>query len=706
MNILNFHVIKEKKNSKNKPKTKQFLLPSLNPMKDNKLKRSSIPYQYGIYNNQNINKPINDINSQLKKQRNNIQNKINAQHQLLKNHKPYSGNPSIKINNNIVELNKPSKNNNQFNSEREIFTANPSLIASKINFNNNIHDNNKQFIHNNNLINKINPNQVLLMMNKNNSNSNININSYNYRNDLNAKENMRENISAKYQYYQDKAHKFYKKMGIGISKSSPKFSSIEINSKPYENQKQKENIDFQNNLKVVRSYNNDSLNNNLIHFRKNSNIIKMDINKNLNDYNKYLNKEKNKQFNQVNIGGSLNPKFEAQNILMKAVGKIKLQLEQKHINLKSASIININNPIKEESSNKNKNNNNHNNIKLLKNNSKQNLSNSINNNQSNIIAISNNTGFSTISPLSASINNNSIKYMNNANDMNNKNKPKISKCFISYAYNEYPNLEHRQEMEDFHCIKQALGKNPNLSYFSIFDGHGGKEVASFLSLNFHRVLVQEINSVNFTNNEEDNISNLMQVIRNSFEKIDQNIINNDNFSIDVGSTATIILIYYHNNDYDDTNKKKNNKRTLICANIGDSNGFLINKNYIKLMTKGHKCDDISEVKRIKEQGGIVFQGRIFGKLILTRTLGDKEMKKYGVIPIPDFFVKKIDEDDLFFIIGSDGIWDVIDQDEAYCMGKEKGLSSEEFSKKLINLAKERDTRDNASCIVIKLNKNI
>ena len=192
MNILNFHVNKEKKNSKNKPKTKQFLLPSLNPMKDNKLKRSLIPYQYGVYNNPNINKPMNDINNQLKKQRNNIQNKINAQNQLLKNHKPYSGNPSIKINNNIVELNKPSKNTNQFNSEREIFTANPSLIGSKINFNNNIHDNNKQFIHNNNLINNINPNQVLLMMNKNNSNSNIN--SYNYRNDLNAKENIRENI--------------------------------------------------------------------------------------------------------------------------------------------------------------------------------------------------------------------------------------------------------------------------------------------------------------------------------------------------------------------------------------------------------------------------------------------------------------------------------------------------------------------------------
>ena len=696
MNIINFHVNKGIKNfSKNKHNNKQFLLPSLNPNKDNNHKKAIIPFQYGINKNQNINKPINNINNQLKKQRNNIQNKIYEQQKLFKNHKPYSGNPSIKCNNNIIEMNKPIKyNNNQLNLEREIFTANPSLIASKNNFNNNNEDNNNQYNNNS-------KNQVLLMKNKNNSNTNIYLDKA--RNDLNAKDNMRENISAKYQYYQDKAHKYYKKMGIGISKSSPKFSSIEIVSK-YENQKQKDNFDFQNNLKVIMSYNNE--NNNIIHFKRNSNI-NFDFNKNINDYNKCLMKEKNKQFNLGNIGASLNSNPEAQNMLIRAVGKIKLQLDQKHFNLKSASIVNMNNQLNEDNSkNKNNINNNYNyNIKLIKNNSKQNLSRSINNN-SNIYRGLNNTTFSTISPHSASINNSNI-IKSSINDKNNK--PKISKCFVSYAYNDYPNLEHRQEMEDFHCIKQALGKNPNISYFSIFDGHGGKEVASFLSLNFHRTLISEINSVNFTNNNEENINTIIEVIKNSFEKIDQDILNNENFSNDVGSTATIIIIYYNINDNEHTeemNNKKIYKRTLICANIGDSNGFLINKNFIKLMTKAHKCDDLLEVKRIKDQGGIVFQGRIFGKLILTRTIGDKEMKKYGVTPLPDFYIKTIEDDDLFVIIGSDGIWDVIDQEEAFKMGIEKGISSEEFSKKLINLAKERDTRDNTSCIVVKLNKNI
>ena len=72
-------------------------------------------------------------------------------------------------------------------------------------------------------------------------------------------------------------------------------------------------------------------------------------------------------------------------------------------------------------------------------------------------------------------------------------------------------------MEDFLYIKQAFGKYQNLSYFSIFDGHGGKVVASFLSLNFHRVLIKEINSINFTTKNEENINLILKIIKNSFE---------------------------------------------------------------------------------------------------------------------------------------------------------------------------------------------
>jgi len=221
-------------------------------------------------------------------------------------------------------------------------------------------------------------------------------------------------------------------------------------------------------------------------------------------------------------------------------------------------------------------------------------------------------------------------------------------------------------------------------------------------------LLDEINNIKFGINDQENINNIIECIKVAFMKIDQKILSNENLVNDVGSTATLIIIYYNNlrENFFESNEIKEVERTLICANIGDSCGYLITKSKISQITKSHKCEDPSEVQRIRDNGGIVFQGRIFGKLILTRTLGDKEMKKYGVIPEPDFYIKKIENDDFFVIIGSDGIWDVINEGELFKIGNEKKLSSEAFSKKIMDIAKERDTRDNSSCIVIKVNKNI
>ena len=638
---MNYRINKRRKNySKKQNSSKEILLPSLNQ------KFSTNNQQKQI-----INKPINNfqnfnkLNNSLKK----TDKKFDKPSIFLKNHKPYSGNPSTnKINNNIVYLKIPIKSNIPNSYERDILTANPSLIGNKSSFNN------------------------------------YNANSVNLRykdNDTIKEESIKENIVQKNPNYQDKGRKIFKKMGFGVSKSSPRISSIKIISNPFENQKQKEVNDFSSKVKVFLSYGdinnlNKNNNNNIIKIKRVSKINAET--KNLKENNNSLNKEKNSQFNLPNLmGPNLIPTSEAKNILIKAVGKLNSELNKKHPNLKSA---NLNNQISENYI-KNKFG-----PKLLKNNiSKKSLNNSLKESKNN---------------------NSSIKLSEDIKQL----KPK-SKCFISYAYIDYPNLEHRQEMEDFHCIKQALGKRPNLSYFAIFDGHGGKDVASFLSINLHHFLIDEINNINFGTNGEENISNIIESIKSAFMKIDQNILSNENFTNDVGSTATLIFIYYNNlnenilNNNND-NGNKNVERTLICANIGDSNGYLITKSNISQITKPHKCEDTSEVQRIKGTGGIVFQGRIFGKLILTRTLGDKEMKKYGVIPVPDFYTKKIEKDDLFVIIASDGIWDVINEEELYKMGNEKELSSEIFSKKIMDLAKERDTRDNSSCIVIKLNKNI
>ena len=643
---MNYRINKRRKNySKKKKTTQEIFLPSLN----NKLPINKMP-------NSDIN-----ISNSVRKPQNNIQKGINIKDQIIrkqekkftkpmflqKNHKPYSGNPSIKVNNNEIEIKAPIKKNFQNSYERDILTANPSLVGNKasfIKYNNEIHSNLRY------------------------DDKGIIIN-----NEVNYKENIRD-----IQKNPEKNRKIHRKIGFGISKSSPRISSIKIISNPFENQKQKEmGADFLSKLNVLLSsgdyINNKS--NHMLKIKRYSNLYP-DSKNLIEQNNNSLIKEKNGSINLPNlIGANLIQNSEAKNMLIKAVGRLNFQLIKKHPNLKSA---NLKNQLSDNYLNKKISKH------LLKNLSKSSLNSSLFETKNN--------------------NNSSLKL----NEENKKTiKPK-SKCFISYAYIDYPNLEHRKEMEDFHCIKQALGKRYNLSYFAIFDGHGGKEVASFLSINLHHYLINELNNIQFGINDEENINNIIECIKLAFIKIDKDILANDNLTNDVGSTATLIFIYYNNlNAIENYNNENQNlERTLICANIGDSSGYLINKSNIKLITKHHKCEDASEVKRIRDQGGIVFQGRIFGKLILTRTLGDKEMKKYGVIPEPDFYIKKIEKDDFFVIIASDGIWDVINEGELFKIGNEKKLSSEAFSKKIMDIAKERDTRDNSSCIVIKVNKNI
>ena len=322
--------------------------------------------------------------------------------------------------------------------------------------------------------------------------------------------------------------------------------------------------------------------------------------------------------------------------------------------------------------------NNNNNIKL-----KSQKNNNFNNTNK-IVIIANNTksNKNNSNNLNNSINNN-----NKSDDMKKTVTSNLSHeetfniekhldlCFISYAYNENPNLEHRKDMEDFHYIKALLIKKITCSYFGLFDGHSGKEVGMYLMENLHKILHQKI--------KEENINNeiLKQIVINSFEQIDKEI-NLKNFRNETGSTGTILLLYK-----DPT-----------------SPAYLITKKEMILLTKDHKCCDANEVKRIRDKGGIVFRERVFGTLMLTRSFGDKEMKKYGVLSTPDIYIKNVEKDDLFIVIASDGVWDVVEENEILKMTQE-GISSNDFSKKIVNLAKERDTHDNISCIVIKLNKN-
>ena len=57
-------------------------------------------------------------------------------------------------------------------------------------------------------------------------------------------------------------------------------------------------------------------------------------------------------------------------------------------------------------------------------------------------------------------------------------------------------------------------------------------------------------------------------------------------------------------------------------------------------------------------GGTIINERLGGNLLVTRALGDFDMKKFGLIGEPDIKEYTISTN-LFIAIASDGIWDTI-----------------------------------------------
>ena len=284
---------------------------------------------------------------------------------------------------------------------------------------------------------------------------------------------------------------------------------------------------------------------------------------------------------------------------------------------------------------------------------------------------------------------NNIYNNNNNTEQTSQNLPEYSNKNCSavreYSYKEEPNSHFRSYMEDKGVVVENVNNISHNILFCLFDGHGGGEVSNFLQKNFPNYFKEFL--IKSSNNISPNLFTSL------FPYIDDKI-KTSNFS-QMGSTACTVFI-----------TKENSNRVLYSANIGDTRCIIISKNgAVKRLSYDHRASEKDEQNRIIESGGIVFAGRVYGQLMLSRAFGDWELKNYGVSNIP--YVSKTDIDDIsnswkWVVIASDGIWDVFNDDE---IGR-LSLSyegSKEFCNDIIKNAMERGTMDNISCFVVKLN---
>ena len=247
----------------------------------------------------------------------------------------------------------------------------------------------------------------------------------------------------------------------------------------------------------------------------------------------------------------------------------------------------------------------------------------------------------------------------------------------SYGYCEDSNRESRSHMEDQGKSIENLNGDPNKILFCLFDGHGGGEVSKFLQENFATYLKKMLPFKNY-------FAEITQLFKILDEKI--RLLNKPK----TGSTATIVYI-----------ERQNGKKTLYCANVGDSRCVLVRRNGVVRLSYDDRVDDPNERARIIKQGGFIFNDRVMGSLMLSRSFGDWDIKNFGVIVDPHITKVDITDDDLFIIIASDGVWDVIKDED--CLGlTQTNYDTFEICKNIVVDALSKDSQDNLSCFVIQL----
>ncbi|KAK7732895.1 Protein phosphatase 2C 2 [Botryosphaeria dothidea] len=181
-----------------------------------------------------------------------------------------------------------------------------------------------------------------------------------------------------------------------------------------------------------------------------------------------------------------------------------------------------------------------------------------------------------------------------------------------------------------------------LSFFGVYDGHGGDKVAIYAGENLHRIIAKQ---------DAFKEGNIEQALKDGFLATDRAILSDPKYEEEVsGCTASVGVI---------------SGDKIFVANSGDSRSVLGIKGRAKPLSFDHKPQNEGEKARITAAGGFVDFGRVNGNLALSRAIGDFEFKKSADLPpeqqivtaFPDVTVHEITDDDEFLVIACDGIWD-------------------------------------------------
>ncbi|WFD22689.1 protein-serine/threonine phosphatase [Malassezia equina] len=214
----------------------------------------------------------------------------------------------------------------------------------------------------------------------------------------------------------------------------------------------------------------------------------------------------------------------------------------------------------------------------------------------------------------------------------------------------------RISMEDAHAAvlnlmdDASVSPKERVSFFAVYDGHGGANVARYSGRTVHSRLLEL---------PEFKEKQWEAALRRSFLKTDEDLRSDPVYANDTsGCTAVAALI---------VPQEGAKGRTIYVANAGDSRSVLGLAGEAKAMSYDHKPGNPEEHSRILNAGGFVEFDRVNGNLALSRAIGDFEFKQNGALPAekqivtadPQVLSHDWTGEEEFLVLACDGIWDCL-----------------------------------------------
>ncbi len=269
-----------------------------------------------------------------------------------------------------------------------------------------------------------------------------------------------------------------------------------------------------------------------------------------------------------------------------------------------------------------------------------------------------------------------------------------------------------KENQDSVSIEDDIKGEKGMIFFAVYDGHGqyGAKASRFVK---QRMVHNISEAPAFA--EADYVKSLHY----AFHKTNSDLKRQRIDLAATGSTGCTILMV---------------KEKIYIANVGDSRAVaaLVNEEgkivKVDALSRDHKPTIPAEQERIESCGGVVcpieIDGETFGPprvwikgqqapgLCMSRSLGDELAASVGIVCDPEISVRKLDSlrtaKELWIVIGSDGIYEFISNEDILAMAIKNGPSVRDAAAYIIKtsraewLEQEEDVIDDCSAVVLKM----